>query len=391
MATGEQGSAEIDEAMALIDRLASEVGPRRPTGPAERRAAELVEDLLRSRGVAAALEPFAGYSSFGLPFGAIMGSAVAPALLPKRLRRSRSLIAALAAAALISEGSLIRTPLSASLSTGESQNLVATIEPRREARRTLCLLAHLDTSRSGLIFDPRFVGALGRWITANSVAVLVAAASEPFGGSRPWLGRVAGLARITLAGSLALLLERELRGVDVPGANDNASGAAVVATLAMGLAAEPLEDTRVVICLTGCEESGTLGAQAFLEAHDTEGWMFLNFDNVGGPGTVRYLRREGVITHWDADRGLIATAEEVAASRPELIMAPEDSPAGLTYDTSPILARGGRAMTLSVQDGSIPNLHWPTDTYENVDRGGVGRTLAAGRAMIAAIDAGSAD
>ena len=72
-------------------------------------------------------------------------------------------------------------------------------------------------------------------------------------------------------------------------------------------------------------------------------------------------------------------------------MAPEDSPAGLTYDASPVLARGGRALTLSIQDGSIPNLHWPTDTYENVDRGGVGRTLAAGRAMIAAIDAGSAD
>ncbi len=146
----------------------------------------------------------------------------------------------------------------------------------------------------------------------------------------------------------------------------------MVATLAAAIAAEPLAETRVVVCLTGCEESGTLGSQAFLDAHDTDGWLFLNFDNVGGDGTLRYLRREGVITHWGADGGLIAAAGEVAADHPDLRMAPEDSPAGLTYDASPVLARGGRALTLSIQDGFIPNLHWPTDTLENVDPAGVG-------------------
>ncbi len=72
-------------------------------------------------------------------------------------------------------------------------------------------------------------------------------------------------------------------------------------------------------------------------------------------------------------------------------MLPEDSPAGLTYDSSPVLARGGRALTLSVQDGSIPNLHWPTDTVANLDRGGVARTLRASRGIVREIDAGVAD
>ena len=72
-------------------------------------------------------------------------------------------------------------------------------------------------------------------------------------------------------------------------------------------------------------------------------------------------------------------------------MAPEDDPAGLTYDASPVLASGGRALTLSVQDGYIPNLHRPTDTTENVDPDGVRRTLAAGRELVAAIDGGAAD
>jgi hypothetical protein len=145
------------------------------------------------------------------------------------------------------------------------------------------------------------------------------------------------------------------------------------------------------VLLTGCEEAGTLGARAFLEGHETDGWLFLNFDNVGGPGTVRYLAREGVLARWDADPGMVAAAAEVAERRPELRMAAERRPAGLTYDSSPVLAAGGRALTISVQDGSIPNLHWPTDTVENLSWDGVDRTLEAGRELVLAIDAGDAD
>ena len=179
--------------------------------------------------------------------------------------------------------------------------------------------------------------------------------------------------------------------MDVPGANDNASGCGVVVALAGRLAAQPLGSTRVVVLITGCEESGTLGARAFRDSDDTDGWLFLNFDNVGGPGSVRFLRREGVIAKWDADPGLIAAAAGVAERRPSCGWLPEDSPAGLTYDSSPIHAAGGRALTISVQDGFIPDLHRPTDVLANVDRDGVGRTLEAGAELVAAIDRGEAD
>jgi hypothetical protein len=242
------------------------------------------------------------------------------------------------------------------------------------------------------MFHPRLVGQMGRWITLNSALVAGGAVAEPLL-ARGRAGRaVLAAARAVLAGSLAILLERELRGVDVPGANDNASGCAVAASLASATAAAGgLRETRLVLCLTGCEEAGTLGAQALLGSRDTSEWLFLNFDNVGGAGTLRYLQREGVIAHWDADPGLTAAAEDVARRRPDLRMAPEDDPAGLTYDSSPILARGGRALTLSVQDGFIPNLHLPTDTTANVDPDGVRRALEAGRELLAAVDSGAAD
>ena len=377
--------------MTTVERLASEIGPRRPTGPAERRAAELLRGLLEDAGAPAELQSFRGYASFGAPFGLIMSAAALPSLLPANARRARVALAATATAALLTEGSLRFTPLTRALSRWSSQNVVAAVEPTGSPRRTLCLTAHLDTSRSGLMFDPRFVGLLGAWITLNSLLVAGCGLAEPLLGRRRGGRRLQALARSLIAAGLGLIAERELRGVDVPGANDNASGCAVVVELAREIAARPLASTRAVICLTGCEEAGTLGARAFLDRHRTEGWLFLNFDNVGAGASLRYLRREGVIAKWAADPELIAIASAIEKRRPELRMAPEDAPAGLTYDSSPVLAAGGRALTLSIQDGSIPNLHWPTDTLANVDPEGVERALKAGRELVAAIDRGDAD
>jgi hypothetical protein len=381
---------DLAVAMDTIAELADGIGPRRPTGPGEAAAANALVERLGSAGIEARTEEFPGYSTFGAPFGVILGLALLPALLPRRRRLSRLTASTLAVAGLLTEGSLRFSPLSKLLARRSSRNVVATIEPLGTARRTLCLVAHMDTSRSGLMFHPRVVRWMPRWIAASSMLVLLQGALEPFaarGGVRKLLGSV----RWALAASLGLLVEREVRGVDVPGANDNASGCGVVVALASRLAAEPLESTRVEVLITGCEEAGTLGAQAYRDSRGAEDRLFLNFDNVGGPGTVRFLRREGVIAKWDADPGMIAAAQGVADRRSDLRMAPEDDPAGLTYDSSPIHAAGGRALTISVQDGFIPNLHWPTDVVANVDRDGVRRTLEAGAELVGAIDRGDAD
>jgi hypothetical protein len=381
--------ADLDAAMATIAELAEEVGPRRPTGAGERAAAEALVERLRAAGLDAETERFAGYSTFAMPFAVILATALAPTVMPRRWRVPRIGAAILAAAGLLSEGSLLRTPISRALSRRPSRNVVAAIEPRGEPQRTLCLMAHMDSSRSGIIFHPRVVAWMPRWIAAASVLVLVQAALEPFA-SRPSAWRLLSLARGGLLASLGLLAERELRGVDVAGANDNASGCGVVIALASRLAADPPTSTRIIALLTGCEEAGTLGAQAFRDSRDTSGWLFLNFDNVAGPGSVRFLRREGVIAKWSADAGMVAAAKRISERRPELRMAAEDSPAGLTYDSSPIHAAGGRALTISVQDGFIPDLHQPSDVLANVVPDGVARTLAAGAEMVAAIDRGEA-
>ena len=62
----------------------------------------------------------------------------------------------------------------------------------------------MDTSRSGLIFHPRVVGWMPRWIAANSILVLLQGALEPLSAWRP-ARRILGLVRGALAASLGLL------------------------------------------------------------------------------------------------------------------------------------------------------------------------------------------
>jgi hypothetical protein len=307
-------TAGTDErALPWVHILADEVGARRPTSAAERRAAERVREELRVTGLSAQLEEFRGYATFAAPYALIIGLALAPVLLPRSRHLLRSLLAASATAALVTEGGLRHTPVSNVLSRRRSQNLVATIEPQGRRERTLCLVCHLDSSRSGLMFHPSVVGKLNAALNLFALAGVFQGAELFLARFR--LGRrMLALSRLLLAAAGALLLERELLGQDVPGANDNASGVAVVSELARELVTAPLEFTRVVVLMTGCEESGLLGSQAFLRSRDTSSWLFVNFDNVGGPATLRYAKREGVAQKWDADTLLVAIAERTAAA-----------------------------------------------------------------------------
>ena len=167
---------------------------------------------------------------------------------------------------------------------------------------------------------------------------------------------------------------------------------AVATALARELAGAPLDSTRVVFLATGCEESGTAGMRSFLEAHrgEWDDWLFLNLDGVGAPATLRFLPREGMLRIYGADPGLIRVCEQTALDHPELGLHAATELAGLTYDATPVLARGGRAITLSAQDRTIPNYHSAQDVPENLDGDVLARALEATRLIVAAIDRGEA-
>ena len=390
----EQTAAEVrghERALAWLETLAGEIGPRRPASRSERMAAEWLRSELAESDLAPELEEFRAHSTFAWPQLTVLGLGVAAGGVPRRFAALRALVGAAAPLIGATEDDPRLRPLTRLLTRSTSQNLVATIEPRGARKRTLCLVSHIDTSRSGWLFAPAVAPRLRELAAASSVALAVQACEPLLGRSGAGAAAVR-LARGFLALGCALLLERELRGVDVAGANDNASGAAATAALATETARDPLASTRLVLLVTGAEEAGTLGADAFLRAHDTSEWLFLNFDGVSAPATLRYLSYEGILRKWPADERLIGVAEALRERRPELGLEPMDVPAGLTYDATPVLARGGRALTISAQDaGRIPNYHQPSDDVSNVDAETLSRALEIGRELIAAVDRGEAD
>jgi hypothetical protein len=388
--TGAGPGRDTARALQLIEALAGMIGSRRPSTYDELSAALHMRRELSSAGIEARLESFPAYSTFAVPFGLVFGLALAAGILPAR-SRLRPLLAAAAAFGAVQEGAFAGLGPSILFQRRRSQNLIAEVGPRQEPRRTLCLLSHLDSSRSGLMFHPAVTPHLAPLVGLAGAAVVMQGAEPVLRRARA--GRaLTAVARTVVAGAAAMLAERELRGVDVPGANDNASGAAACAVLAAERAAEPLESTRLVVLMTGAEEAGVLGARAFLEAHDTRDWLFLNFDGVGAAASLHFLTREGgSLRSWPADERLLAVAARIAAARSDLRLSGTSRSSGLPYDSTPVLARGGRAITLTVQNGSIPDYHWPTDTPDRIDADVLSRALEAGREMIAAIDRGEAD
>ncbi|MFN8162130.1 MAG: M28 family peptidase [Solirubrobacterales bacterium] len=384
-----EAGRSLDGALGLIEEIAAE--PRRPCSEAELEASLRLRAWLEASGVEAHLEAFPSYPSFGAPYGLLLALATSPLLLAPRRRALRASLSVAAALGAWLEGDFRRISPGRLFERRTSRNLVAGIEPAGSARRTLCLMCHVDSSRSGLMFHPSVTPRLGGILRVVGAA-LGAGALAPVLERRRAGRAVLGWSRAILAAAGFLVAERELRGVDVPGANDNASGAAAVAVLGAELASSPAQETRVVLLITGSEEANVLGARAFLEAHDTRDWLFLNFDGVGAPASLHFLLREGgAAAQWEADQRLVAVAESVAARRPDLRLTGTTRSSGLPYDSTPVLARGGRALTLTVQNGSIPNYHWPTDTPDRIDPEVLGRALEAGREMIAAIDRGEAD
>jgi acetylornithine deacetylase/succinyl-diaminopimelate desuccinylase-like protein len=383
----------LDQALEIIRLLARDIGPRRPCSDAEKIAARALKDWLAEHGVEARTEEFRGYATFTKPYGLLFAGSLAGGLLQRSnssaIRRVGALKAATTALIGTLEGDLRWTPLSRVLSTEPSVNVLGHVPSADATRRRVCLCGHLDTSRSGAMFHPAVVPYLSKLLQIPVISALILAAG-PAVLKLPG-GRVIHSAALGgMAFSLAVTIERELRGEDVPGASDNASGAAVAMQLAAECAASPLAHTEVDVLITSCEESGMLGAQDYARRHRLRACetTFINFDTVGGAAPLTYILREGSATvNRPASDRLIRMLDAIAQRRPDLGLEPARTTPGLPTDATPMRARGWEAVTLLAQGNTIPNYHWPTDTYDNIDRPTVGCALEAGRELLLALDA----
>ena len=148
-----------------------------------------------------------------------------------------------------------------------------------------------------------------------------------------------------------------------PGANDNASGVALILELARVLRGEPGAEALCVVAF-GAEEVGLVGSRAFVEEHGVEAASFmLNFDMVS-------KMTAPVFVH--GDRELAAYGSAVAAELGEDLPA-AGFPPFASSDHASFEAAGVPAIT--VHSGDDPYLHRPEDGIANASRDDLARML----------------
>jgi hypothetical protein len=259
----------------------------------------------------------------------------------------------------------------------EGANVVGRVRARAEPSATIVLVAHHDAANTGAIWNPRLVAAGGArhlrrrrvdpFMAPLELALVLAAAGSALGrrSTRGRRARVLAAAILTVASAIDADVGR---GRTVPGASDNASGAAACLDLARAVCAEPLEHTNVVFVFPGSEEAGMGGMAAFLDRHGAElsaDTFVLGLDTLGA-GTPIVCTGEGAMREQRYAERDVALVEHGAAIAGE--PAPQRWRIGAWTD--PILAahRGLRsASVLSIGPGYFPHYHHPSDLPDCVD------------------------
>jgi multisubunit Na+/H+ antiporter MnhG subunit len=385
-------------AMRHVRHLAGVIGPRGSTTPQERQAADYLRQGFEAAGLETHWETFTAPVSGWRPFAlaALVGLA-SVALVAFGGRPGAWLAAAamaVATASVFLEMYFQRNPLRALVARGPSQNVWARVPAAGPPERRVLLVGHLDTHRTPWVFtSPRRLAAF-RVVTTLGIAGFVVgtllfaaiglldlAAWRAFA----WL----------LAPIYAVVLALTAQPDSTPfthGANDNATGAGIVLSLAERLAREPLGRTEVWALGSGCEEVGSYGAQAFADAHraDLPGLVAISVDNVGGAGVgVCYTSVEGMVIPLKPSRQLFALAERIRAERPEL------NAYSLPYttlhtDATALMVRGVPSLSFVglTPTGVLPDWHQVGDVVDRVDAGTVERTEAFVLELLRRFDAG---
>lgn len=371
-------------AMDHVRYLAKTIGPRGSTTSQEAEAARYAAGVLSDAGYEPVTEPFTSPRSVWHPYVLFSGLMLVSELLFWFGGRCGAiaalLLTLLALVSVLLELAFRSNPLRWILPKGPSQNVWAGLEPRDQVRQQVVLIGHLDTHRTPMAFSSdgwlklfRVLVPVG--LVCSIVLVIVFAFGIAATGA---LWRVVSLPFALIALGLFLLTIQADFTPYTAGANDNASGAGVVLSVAERLKKRPLVHTAVWTVLSGCEEVGCYGAEAFARAHRNELGrpIWLTLDSVGGSNaTPIYLKRERFLLTARSDAELLVLAGGVATSHPELD-AQARSFSGAYTEGSIGAKYGFRVLTLMALPRGELVTHWhrSTDVLENVDTGVVERT-----------------
>jgi hypothetical protein len=374
--------------------LAGTIGPRGPATAEEKAAHEYCGRTLAALGLTPREDRFNSAGSVFLPhLVAALGILAAFVIYPLAPPVTPWIAAGLSLVIVVSEilelllrPNCLRWPLS----TYPSRNVHATVSPSGPVERDLVLIGHVDTQRTPKIFStPGWFLAYRIFSTVAFIAFVLMVAVYFLGAvyGLTWAWPASAVAAVMALLLAALCLEAHLSPF-TPGANDNATAAGLVLTLAEEFAARPLSRTRVWLLCSGCEEALHEGAQTFFRLHKSSlvDPRAIAFEMLGCSGPA-WMVREGVLLPIYSDLGLRDLAARIAAEHPELGAYPGTLQGGVG-EMADAMAAGVKAITMVglTPQGRAPYWHLPTDTVDKMDITVMERTYRFVRAMVEALD-----
>ncbi|MFQ5638075.1 MAG: M28 family metallopeptidase [bacterium] len=365
------------DAMNHLRHLVETIGARGSTTQKEKEAAQYADRVLRQAGMAPTTETFTSARSSYTPFALYaMLLLIAELLYWLNWNWGAVIAAGLGGLSLFSailELAFRPNPFRWLLPKGKSQNVWVRLQHEDEVKEQVVLTGHLDTHRTPLIFSSdgwvKFLSLLIPLGLVSGVTLVILFAMGT-ASSAGVLRLISLPLTLIVAMLLILTIQADLTPYTV-GANDNASGASVALSMAERLKRAPLKHTVVWVVLTGCEEVGCYGADAFAQAHKNELGrpVWITIDNVGGKGAgVAYLTSETFLRTTPSDPGLLQIADRIAEEHPELDAFPFRFKGA--YTEGAIGGKHGfRVLTLLSfrRDGTLPEWHRPTDVIDNLD------------------------
>ncbi len=273
------------------------------------------------------------------------------------------------------------SPLSFFAPSVQSENIIGTMEKSRDdnnssdiTNKHLILMAHYDSAPVSLLYLPSMVKNFRSSLIMNLLLIafaLLISILEVLNIGTP----ITSWIRLIL--SAYFLIQGVIASFDffrygfTNGASDNATGTAAAISTAVRLWEKPVPGIDVSVVLTGAEEAGMTGSKYYFTENEKsmnpDNTCVLNFDSLGNGG-LKIITKTGSLTTISYEGKLLDAA--IQTSRKEKFSSVEKA-CWHTGDFDSIwFARAGiPSLTLTAQDekGSIPNLHRPEDTIENID------------------------
>jgi hypothetical protein len=374
--------------------LSVDIGPRGSTRAGERKGAEYAQTQFRNMGLSPVWENFQSARSIFLPH--LIGSGLmllAFILYPLGGGATRVIAALLSILVLVSElqelgfqDNFYRRVVP----KGESQNVHAVIQPAGEHRQDLVLVGHLDSQRTPFIFrSPAHVKVYDNLTTVIFITFIAQAVlytlSIFFAWTWVWYASIpTAICAILLA---AICIEADSTPFTA-GANDNATAAGMVLTLAGQIKQNPLQHTRVFAICTGCEEVQHYGMIDFYKRHRRElkDPKAVVFEMLGCAGPA-WLTQEGIIVPFKADPGLVGELEELARDHPEWEAYPGKISGGNTEMADAVRFKVPAVTIFGItRDGISPYWHQKDDTFDKMDPSVMERTWEMTTALIHKMD-----